>query len=88
LETTEMQRDYANAHVREAAEGVSAWERQDVVYVPERDGNLAAWQAAHLANGWTTQCPLEETGDRADPATRAIGRRYEMFRPKRVTIRG
>lgn len=82
-----MQRDCANAQFREAAEGVSAWERQDVVYVPERDGNLAARQEAHLANGWTTQCRSRRpaTGRSRDPRHRAL---VEMFRPKRMTIRG
>jgi hypothetical protein len=80
-----MRHDFSGAQVREAAEGATEWDRQDVVYVPERDGTLAAWQAAHLATGWTTQVPLESTSDRADPATRAIGCRYEMFRPRRMT---
>jgi hypothetical protein len=79
--------DYASAQVREATEDVTEWDQQDVVYVPERDGNLAAWQAAHLVKGWTTQDPLESTSDPADPATRAIGRRYQMFRPRRVPPR-
>jgi hypothetical protein len=82
---TDMRHDFSGAQVREAAEGATEWDWQDVVYVAERDGALAAWQAAHLAKGWTTQRPLESTSDRADPTARAIGRRYEMFRPRQAT---
>ena len=80
-----MQYDYSGAQVREATEGATEWDHQDTVHIPARDGHLGAWQSSHLANGWTTQRPLESTSDPADPATRAIGRRYEMFRPKCIT---
>jgi hypothetical protein len=79
-----MPHDYTSAQVHEAAHGVTEWDRQDVVYVQERDGDLVTWQAGHLASGWTTQHQLEPTSDHIAPATRAIGRRYEMFRPKHI----
>lgn len=79
-----MPHDYSSANVREAAEGVTEWDVQHVVYVPERDGDLGVWRAGHVASGWTTRHSLEPTSDPADPATRAIGRRYEMFRPRHV----
>jgi hypothetical protein len=75
--------DYLNACVSEAAEGMMEWDRRDVIYIQERDGDLASWQAAHLANGWTTQRALEPTSDLADLSTREIGQRYEMLRPRR-----
>jgi len=78
-----MVHDYFAASVSEAAQGITEWDRQDVVYLPLRDGDLASWQASHLADGWTTQCSLEQTGDPADVSTREIGRRYEMLRPRR-----
>lgn len=75
--------DYLTASASEAAEGVTTWEEQFVAYLPARDGDLAAWQAAHLADGWTTQIDLEHTGDPDDPTTREIGTPYEMRRPRR-----
>ena len=46
-----MPNDYFSAQVREAADGVTEWDQQDVVYVAAWDGNLAAWQAVQLAQG-------------------------------------
>jgi len=63
-----MLHDYSSANVREAADGVTEWDVQRVVYVKERDGDLGMWQVSHLANGWTTQHPLEPTNDPADPS--------------------
>lgn len=79
-----MPHGYSSANVREAAYGVTEWDLQHVVYAQERDGDLGVWQAGHLASGWTIQYRLESTSDPADPTTRAIGRRYEMFRPRHV----
>jgi hypothetical protein len=33
-----MLHDYSSANVREAADGVTAWDLKHVVYVQERDG--------------------------------------------------
>ena len=81
-----MTHDYSSTNVREAADGVTEWDLQHVVYLQRRDGDLGVWQAGHLASGWTTQHPLEPTSDPADLATWAIGRRYEMFRPRHVPL--